>query len=96
VPVPTPPPPPTPPTPIPCTWISGAGLKGGDIDKTDAKTKEECCASCWANSKCKAACFRPPTHTGPGATGCHMKSALSTDPGGQGDKDAVVCVPKRP
>ena len=38
-------------------------------------------------------CWRPQNHTGRGSAGCHMKSSLKTDPGGAGDKDAVVCVP---
>ena len=94
---PSPSPAPAPPSPSDanCTWIPGAGLRGGDIKHTNAPTKEACCADCAKLPGCKAACFRPQNHTGPGGAGCHMKNMLSTDPGGQGDSDAVVCVPQK-
>ena len=107
-PPPTPPaPPPTPPAPpgpppapgpptkpsSACHWVAGAGLKGGDIEKIAAATKEQCCGACVANPHCKAACWRPQNHTGKGARGCHMKATVDTDPGGAGDRDAIVCIP---
>lgn len=101
-----PPSPPSPPSPNPgppgpapppsdaCKWVPDSGLTGGDI-AFDAKsaTKEACCAACIANKNCKAACFRPQNHTGPGGVGCHMKAAVNLDRGGRGDGDAVVCIP---
>ena len=102
---PPPPPPPPPPTPTPptppappgsCRWVPGAGLRGNDIGKArKLATKEACCAACIAEPTCKAACFRPPSHRGPGAAGCHMKAGDVQDPGGPGDADAVVCIPPR-
>jgi len=94
---PSPPPPAPPAPPASCKWIPGAGLKGSDIGHPEAgsASKEACCAACAADSRCKAACFRPASHTGPGGPGCHMKAALDTDPGGAGDADAVVCIPER-
>lgn len=87
---PTPEPAPTPapgPAPAPrtdCKWATNTGQNGTDLYARNVSSKEECCAICWAEARCKAADFHG--HT------CHIKDADAPKPRNDG---SVSCVPMK-
>ena len=64
---PSPPPGPAPAPSTNCTFTAATGCFGGDRQKRQASSKEECCAFCQADPVCTVAVFEEKTRA------CHIK-----------------------
>ena len=84
--VPTPAPGPLPPARTDCKWAENMGQRASDLPSSrigSIKSREECCALCWAEPQCKAADFT-------GGASCHLKATNEPVPRADG---SISCVP---